>query len=34
MLDLLYLGITAGFFAVAAVYVFGLKRLQSEADDE
>lgn len=34
MLDLLYLGITVGFFAVAAIYVFGLKRLQPEADDE
>ncbi len=34
MLDLLYLGIAAGFFAISAIYVFGLKRLQPEADDE
>lgn len=34
MLDVLYLVIAAGFFAISAIYVLGLKRLQPEADDE
>ena len=34
MLDVVYLGIAVAFFAVSALYIFALRRLQPEADDE
>ena len=32
--DIIYIIITLAFFAVAAIYIQGLKRLQPEADNE
>lgn len=32
--DAFYLAVAAAFFAVSALYVTGLKRLQPKADDE
>lgn len=34
MLDIFYIAVVAGFFALAAWYVKGLRRLQPEGDDE
>lgn len=33
MLDLLFIGVTAGFFALAAAYTFGCDRLQRGSHD-
>lgn len=34
MLDLFYISVAIGFFALSAWYVKGLRLLQPEADDE
>lgn len=34
MLDLFYVAVCGGFFALAVWYVQGLRRLQPEGDDE